>query len=888
VDAEIDGWLRGEGLVVTSSDRAALALRSAFHRRRRAEGLTAWVAPNILDWKTLARNAWEEQRPDDRLLLNSTQEEALWADVIRDQQHLTTTLPDSVHRLAAMAMTAHELLCSYSPRHLRESARANWDRDPGTFSGWLTAFQQACTKSSLISPACLALELIPLLETGKGQRPRILAAGFDRLTPLQSQLFDKWAPWQKLTPEEPADQVLFYEASDSQTELEACAKWCSQRAHANPHSRQLVITQDISLRRGEIERAFLQFAPPASAPLFEFSLGVPLKQTALARGAHLLLRWLDGALEEAELDWLLASGLSADQDESDELQSYMRALRQRGLQRAQWSLQAFLGPAPVLPKLPVSWVQRMLIAQRILREIARSAISPLEWADKIPQLLNAMGWPGQQSRSSAEFQAQRRWQHALDTAASLGFDGRRVHWNEFLSILDRTLQQILFAPQSLDAPIQIAGPAESAGLAADDIWFLGADEESWPAVGSMHPLLPTHVQREAAMPHTTPLRDWEFSSAVTKRLVNSASLIHFSFARQKEGVETRPSRLITNIPTAPQPLAAELIPTPVKPPVSVPFTDSTRVPFRQESIQGGSSVLTSQSQCPFKAFATARLGAKDWDPAEVGLSAIQRGQILHSVLHSIWAGPPEGLRSHHDLITTADRPYLVRRHVQKILQEEIPNAIRESMPRRYLVLEEERLVHVITEWLDFEAERIPFSVAETEAKHPVSLAGVTFNLRIDRVDRLNDGSLLVIDYKTGNVSPKTWELPRPDDVQLPLYAGFGLKEKLGGFVFAKVRTGEHAFAGKVEDARATLLPQLQSSTSLVQEALTAEQLRDWKQYIEQLARDFVAGRADVDPREYPETCERCGLQAVCRIQEPENQHWLESESEAFDEEREDE
>ncbi len=168
MDAEIDGWLSDGGLVVTSSDRAALALRSAFHRRRRAEGLTAWVAPNILDWKTLARNAWEEQRPDDRLLLNSTQEEALWADVIRDQQHLTTALPDSVHRLAAMAMTAHELLCSYSPRHLRESARASWDRDPGTFSGWLTAFQQACAKSNLISPACLALELIPLLQTHTG------------------------------------------------------------------------------------------------------------------------------------------------------------------------------------------------------------------------------------------------------------------------------------------------------------------------------------------------------------------------------------------------------------------------------------------------------------------------------------------------------------------------------------------------------------------------------------------------------------------------------------------------------------------------------------------------------------------------------------------------
>jgi hypothetical protein len=149
---------------------------------------------------------------------------------------------------------------------------------------------------------------------------------------------------------------LFYEASDSQTELEACAKWCSQRAHANPHSRQLVITQDISLRRGEIERAFLQFAPPASAPLFEFSLGVPLNQTALARAAHLLLRWLDGALEEAELDWLLEAGYRRIKM-NQTTQSYMRALRQRGL--ARWSLQAFLGPAPVLPA-PVSWLQRML------------------------------------------------------------------------------------------------------------------------------------------------------------------------------------------------------------------------------------------------------------------------------------------------------------------------------------------------------------------------------------------------------------------------------------------------------------------------------------------------------------------------------------------------
>ena len=47
----------------------------------------------------------------------------------------------------------------------------------------------------------------------------------------------------------------------------------------------------------------------------------------------------------------------------------------------------------------------------------------------------------------------------------------------------------------------------------------------------------------------------------------------------------------------------------------------------------------------------------------------------------------------------------------------------------------------------------------------------------------------------------------------------------------------------------------------------AESLIDWRLYIEKMANDFLAGRAEVDPRDYPNTCERCGLQTLCRIQE---------------------
>ena len=63
---------------------------------------------------------------------------------------------------------------------------------------------------------------------------------------------------------------------------------------------------------------------------------------------------------------------------------------------------------------------------------------------------------------------------------------------------------------------------------------------------------------------------------------------------------------------------------------------------------------------------------------------------------------------------------------------------------------------------------------------------------------------------------------------------------------------------------------LQSSgnkKAIVRDRLAQEHLDDWNNSIKQLAQDFLDGNADVDPREYPKTCERCDLHALCRVQE---------------------
>jgi probable DNA repair protein len=856
---EIDKWLREGGLVVTASDRAARVLVAAFHRARQAEGLTAWPAPNIFDWKSFARTTWNERSADGRLLLNPAQEESLWVGIAGQDRSLATLLEGPRHRLASMAMEA---------------------------SGWLAAFDESCRSGNLLSPSRLPLELIPLLEADSAKRPPLLLAGFDRILPVQRSLFDSWGQWHEAAQGEPATKIHFHAADDAQAELAACAIWCGRQLAANPKARLLVVAQAASARRGEVERAFLRHTGPAATPAFEFSLGIPLSQVTLSRAAYLLLRWLEGSLLEQELDWLLSTGLiAATPQESAALTSYMRTLRRFSLERTQWTLAAFLAQRCASELLPAPWVERITAVQRLLAGFARRPQSPLDWAELVPRLLDELSFACAAPLSSAEYQALRRWQLAVESCGSLGFDGRRISWKEFLSQMGRTLDETLFAPESHNAPIQIAGPAESAGLTADAVWFLGADEDSWPPRGTMHPLLPIEIQREAGMPHATPQLDWELAEAITNRILASAAEIHFSFAKQNETADARPSRLITKRAGDAEELTPDLTAPAAQPPLTVAFQDSSRIPFAPSKVSGGSSVLTAQSQCPFKAFATARLAAQDWKPAEAGLTASQRGSLLHAVLHAIWAGPPDGIRTHADLVSLNDRKAFVAAHVQRALARELRPHLREVMPRRYLELEEMRLTELVTQWLEYEAARIEFEVAETEAKRTIHLAGLTLDLRLDRVDRLKDGSQLVIDYKSGNVSPSSWDLPRPDDVQLPLYAGFALKsdEVLGGLVFAKIRAGDQGFAGRVGDAAATLFSELKGYNPLVRYPFTVEQLLDWRDCIERLAKDFLSGKAEVNPRDpVEETCKRCGLQTLCRIHENEAQ--LEADDDSGSEE----
>jgi len=892
----VDAWLSKGGLVLASTERAAQAVAAAFHAARRAEDLLAWLTPAIFAWDAWVRDRWLEQNSTGLMLLNPLQEQRLWAQVIQRRPAVEGIL--DTNRLAASAMQAYRLLWSYAPEALRASARMGWPGDAAIFSQWLTDFEERCRRDAVISASRLTAELTLTLqsqvlesEEHRPARAPLLLIGFDRLPESQMALLNAWGRWQSDTVEELEDapsrmpqRGSFFAASDTAEEIRACTKWLRTKLATHPEARLMVVTPALRERRGELERALLNIEDENGTELeFEFSLGVPLAQVGIVRSALLLMRWLIQPLSESELDWLFSSGAcTAGTEEEIALAETMLALRLRGMERPEWTLKAFCTQEKIAP--PPQWVTRMTAAEALLAHTSQRQ-SPLEWVGFTAELLDTTGWPGFRPASSVVFQAQERWARILEECGSLGFDDSGgMDWAEFVRTVSAAVSDAIFAIESTNAAIQITEPVASAGLVADGIWFLGAHEANWPGRGQPHPLLPIGLQREAGMPHASPQADWALAQETTRRLLASADEVIFSYARQAEDVETRPSRLAAQQVGDPEDLPAHLRPlTPDRNGLYAceVFEDWSRIPFPLETMAGGAATLTSQSLCPFQAFATARLGAVKWEPAEAGLNAKQRGQLLHDVLHRVWGGKARGgIASLQELNAIDDLPGFVGRAVRSVMREESLEkhrnaelgasgraAFLDRFPERLLELEAERLTRLVTEWLAYERLRQPFTVTGTEGRQEVTVAGLTLRLRMDRVDILADGSKLVIDYKSSDVGPSAWRGARPDDVQLPLYGAFAVREGLEGLVFGRVRPGEMKFCGRVRDADGLLMAGLHSSNGLVKDPLTEEQLDAWRELIEGLGADFLAGRADVNPKDPVKTCERCHLHAVCRINE---------------------
>jgi probable DNA repair protein len=435
----------------------------------------------------------------------------------------------------------------------------------------------------------------------------------------------------------------------------------------------------------------------------------------------------------------------------------------------------------------------------------------------------------------------------------------------------------LFAPESRHAPIQIMGPMESSGSSFDALWFLGADDLSWPARPTPNPLLSWLLQRELAMPGTDPAHDTAHARRITLRIAASAPTVLFSYAKQsvEEGIQ-RPSPVVTGLTTAGIALerrsADEIAPTGDLPaPIQLdPMLDDSPIPPPPHRVQqGGASILQSQAACGFRAFAEKRLFASALEPAPLGLDLRERGSLVHSVLEGFWAKVET--QAALKLMTPAERNTLLHHSIDAAFARHHARPA-SGWPRAYLNTERQRLLKLLVPWLDYEAgKRPPFTVlSREETLHDVQIGPLRLDIRIDRVDLALGGGdssqpsdpsgEIILDYKTGAARPADWLGERPDEPQLPLYAVVSNNTNLAAIAFASVRPGKDMGLLGYQ-SRDGALPK---AAKLKVESLQA-QVREWREVLTALAEDFYTGQANVDPKKYPKTCTHCDQRLLCRL-----------------------
>ena len=144
---------------------------------------------------------------------------------------------------------------------------------------------------------------------------------------------------------------------------------------------------------------------------------------------------------------------------------------------------------------------------------------------------------------------------------------------------------------------------------------------------------------------------------------------------------------------------------------------------------------------------------------------------------------------------------------------------------------------------------------EVERAHRVHIGGALINVRIDRIDRLGDGSHVILDYKSGRAVTPDWEVARTTHPQLLVYL-LAAGVPVSALAVAHLDPKSVVFKGiGDEDLRLPGVKGIAGSWS--------QQLAAWDAQVTQLARGFVRGDARVDPMD--KACDHCHLHAFCRI-----------------------
>lgn len=854
------------GLVLTANQRLARSLLDAWGQYCQHQGMEVWRQPPVYaldDWFAECWRALLDRGYQPALIggiANPHAERWLWQQVIATDEASPDGDPAAYAELARDAWQSLQLW----QVPLRQLEHSNHEGCQHLLR-WFDGYRKALAQRALITRE----QAVAIIGRGFGDGVLIAPAairlvGFQTLPPLYRAILgvasarvDDTGNVMEVDATESAQSLAMAATlDDDNSEILAAARWAKAQLENGTGTRIGVVFPNLTRIRSRVERVFRDQLTPAhglpgsghAPPPFNISAGVPLARTPLVASALNLL-----ALQSPEHPLPYYCQLLTDPfwgDADSELASRARAevaLRELGKiapSSADCRHQVQRGERDGLDSGSRLSARLQQFADSLRHQPASASLR--DWATHFSAQLGLLGWPVSRTLDSIEFQQLQHWRDLLDQFAALADIAGKVTAGQALAQLRQMAVATPFQAQTADAPVQVLGLLEAVGLRFDRLWVAGMDDSQWPQPPAPNPLLPIALQRQHGLPRSSAEHELALARALFDGLRHSASGVVFSYARRDGDSERLPSALLQGLPPWPapvadaigQPLIAELLgSTELE---RVPLDTAPAVVPTGATFRGGSSVLQDQAGCPFNAFAIWRLGATPLPEPGPGLSAQERGTLVHRCLELLWTR----------LKTQAALMQLDADAGAGLLAEIIDEALkpwRRERPdlfgTRFTRLESARLQTLLSAWLAIDRERAAFSVIAPEQAISVDIGGLTLSLRIDRIDQLADGSLVLIDYKTGATDPRVWSGERPEEPQLPLYA-LSVDAPVVALCLARV-SGRNGVKLSGTGGDSALLPGLIAPAAIGLPESWPDTLAHWRRVLDQLAREFLGGHAEL-------------------------------------------